>query len=50
MKKPAFTNIAVFLIFFGIALVEAIQKKSWLEATLFLALGIISLLADFRKK
>jgi hypothetical protein len=50
MNKPKFTNIAVFLIFFGIALLEAIRQQNWLEAILFLALGIISLWADFRKK
>jgi len=38
-----FTNLAVFIIFFGIALIEAIQKQNWLEAVLFLALGLISL-------
>jgi len=50
MKRPDFTNIAVFVLFFGIALIEAIKKQNWLEAALFLALGIISLLADIRKK
>lgn len=50
MKTPPFTNLAVFIIFFGIALIEAIQKGSWLEAALFLALGALSLWADFKKK
>ena len=49
MKKPKFTNIAVFIIFFGIALIEALQKQNWPEALLFLSLGLISLWADFRK-
>jgi len=43
MKNIKFTNIAVFIIFFGIALIEAFQKQNWLEALLFLSLGIISL-------
>ena len=50
MSAPKFTNIAVFIIFFGIALIEAFQKQNWLEAGLFLALGIISLWADVRKR
>jgi len=50
MKHIAFTNLAVFVLFFGIALIEAIQKNNWLEAALFLALGILSLWADFQKK
>lgn len=45
-----FTNIAVFIIFFGIALIEALQKGNWLEAALFLALGVLSLWADIKKK
>ena len=45
-----FTNIAVFIIFFGLALIEAIKHHDWLEAILFLALGVVSLWADFRKK
>jgi hypothetical protein len=50
MKNIKFTNLAVFIIFFGIALIEAFQKQNWLEAILFLALGLISLWADFKKK
>jgi hypothetical protein len=49
MKNIKFTNLAVFIIFFGIALIEALQKQNWLEAILFLALGVISLWADIRK-
>jgi hypothetical protein len=45
-----FTNIAVFVLFFGIALVEALQKGNWLEAVLFGGLGLLSLWADFGKK
>ncbi|OGF71051.1 hypothetical protein A2930_04165 [Candidatus Giovannonibacteria bacterium RIFCSPLOWO2_01_FULL_45_34] len=39
-----------FIIFFGIALIEAFQKQNWLEALLFLALGVLSLWADFKRK
>jgi hypothetical protein len=49
MKNLKFTNIAVFIIFFGIALIEAFQKHNWLLAALFLALGIISFWMDIRK-
>jgi hypothetical protein len=45
-----FANIAVFILFFGIALIEALQKQNWLEAALFAALGVLSLRADFSKK
>jgi hypothetical protein len=43
------TSFVIFILFFGIALVEALQKHNWLEAMLFLALGVISLWADLRK-
>lgn len=49
MKKLEFSSVAVFIIFFGIALIEAFQKHNWLEAGLFLALGLLSLWADLRK-
>jgi len=49
MKNIKFASITVFIIFFGIALIEALQRKSWLAAALFLALGVLSLWADFRK-
>lgn len=50
MKSPKFTNLAVFIIFFGIALIEVVQKQNWLEAVLFLALGVLSFWADFKKR
>ena len=50
MKDISFTNITVFIIFFGIAPVEALQKKNWIEAALFVALGAMALKADFGKK
>ena len=42
-------NVAVFGLFFGIALIEAFQKHNWLEAALFLALGLLSLWADLKR-
>lgn len=49
MLNIKFTNLAVFIIFFGIALIEAVQKSNWIEAALFLGLGFLSLWADFQK-
>lgn len=47
MKKLKIgANFTIFLIFFGIALIEAIQKHNWLEALLFVILGIIFLRAE----
>lgn len=47
MKKVSFSNLAVFVLFFGLSLVEALQNGSWIQAALFLALGVLSLWADF---
>jgi hypothetical protein len=50
MRNIKFTNLAVFIIFFGIALIEALQRHNWIEASLFFALGVLSLWVDVRKK
>lgn len=42
-------NVTIFILFFGIALIEALQKQNWVEAALFLALGGISLWTGVRK-
>ena len=43
------TNFTVFLIFFGIATLEAFQTYSWIKAILFVALGLMFLLNDVQK-
>lgn len=50
MKNTKFINLTVFIIFFGAALFEAFQKQSWIEVTLYLALGILFLWADSQRK
>ncbi len=50
MKNVNYPNIAVFILFFGIALIEALKQSNWLGAALFVALGVLSLWADFRMK
>lgn len=50
MKDLKFTSLAVIVILFGTALLEAVQKQNWLEVTLFLVLVAMTLWADFRKK
>lgn len=43
-------NVAIFILFFGIALVEAFQLRNWLMAALFVLLGVMFLRADNLKK
>lgn len=50
MKDLKFTSLAVIIILFGTALIDAIQKQNWLEVALFLVLVAMALWADLRKK
>lgn len=51
MKKLKLgTNFAVFVLFFGVSVLEAVQTKNWEKAILWLAIGILFLFADNLKK
>lgn len=50
MKDLKFTSLAVIIILFGTALIEAVQKQNWLEVVIFLVLVAMALWADLRKK
>lgn len=39
-------NLAVFLLFFGVAALEALQTRNWIKAAFWLAIGIVFLAAD----
>ncbi len=42
-------NFTVFILFFGVALIEALEKQNWLEAALFILSGLLFLWADVRE-
>jgi hypothetical protein len=44
------TSLAVFILFFGIALVKAVQSRNWLLAGLFILVGLVFLFSDNLKK
>ncbi len=44
------TNFAVFVLFFGVATLEAFQTQNWLKAIFWLAIGLVFLIADNRRK
>jgi len=47
MKKIKLGNgFAVFLLFFGLSVIEAFETKNWLKAAFWLAIGGIFLIAD----
>jgi hypothetical protein len=39
-------NFAVFILFFGLALLEAFQTQNWLKAAFWVAIGVVFLVAD----
>jgi hypothetical protein len=43
------TNTAVFLIFFGLALVDAIASGNWLRSAFWVIVGLVFLRADALK-
>jgi hypothetical protein len=39
-------NFTVFLLFFGVAALEGFQTRNWTKAALWLAIGVVFLIAD----
>lgn len=40
------TNVTVFLLFFGLSLLEAFDTGNWLKAAFWVAIGLVFLRAD----
>ena len=40
------TNFVIFLLFFGIAALDAVQAQNWLRAAFWLAIGLVFYLGD----
>ena len=40
------TNITVFLLFFGVALLDALRGGHWLRAAFWFVIGLVFLLGD----
>lgn len=43
------TNFAVFLLFFGIAALQALQTRNWLLVLFWAGIGLVFLWADLKK-
>lgn len=51
MITPALgTNFAVFVLFFGVAVLDALRSRDWLKVALWLALALVFLREDFRAR
>ena len=46
MKIKLGANFAVFVLFFGVAVIEAIQTKNWLKVGFWTAISLVFLFAD----
>ncbi len=44
------TNFTVFLLFFGVAALEAFQTANWAKAAFWVVIGIVFLVSDNMKK
>ena len=44
------TNVTVFLLFFALALIDAIASRDWLRATFWFAIGLFFLWFDIPKR
>jgi hypothetical protein len=43
-------NFTVFLLFFGVAMLEAFKTRNWLKVFFWLGIGIVFLVADNLRK
>jgi hypothetical protein len=44
------TGFTVFVLFFGVATLEAFQTRNWLKAVFWLAIGIVFFAADNQRR
>jgi hypothetical protein len=44
------SNFAVFLLFFGLSMLEAFQTRNWLKAAFWLAIAAVFLYADRKRQ
>jgi hypothetical protein len=40
------TNVTIFLLFFGLSLIEALETRNWLKVAFWVAIGLVFLRAD----
>jgi hypothetical protein len=51
IKLKLGSNFAIFILFFGVAVIEAIQTKNWIKVGFWIAISLVFLLADnFKNK
>ncbi|MDP2704799.1 MAG: hypothetical protein U1D31_00355 [Patescibacteria group bacterium] len=43
------TNFTIFVLFFGVAAVQAVQTQNWLMVAFWVAIGSVFLWGDFKR-
>jgi hypothetical protein len=49
VKNIDLTALTIFFLFFGVATLEAFQTRNWAKAALWVAIGLVFLLASNRR-
>lgn len=44
------TNSAIFVLFFGVACIQAVQTQNWLMVLMWVAIGLVFLWGDRKQK
>jgi hypothetical protein len=44
------TSFTIFILFFGISLLEAVRTRNWINVTFWVGIGIVFLIADNLKE
>lgn len=44
------TNFAIFILFFGVAVLDAVQTQNWLRVAFWAVIGLVFLWADAKKE
>ena len=50
MNRFRLQALAIFLLFFGVAVLESFQSRNWIKAAFWLAIGIVFFWADKLRK
>lgn len=50
MDRFSLQGFAIFLLFFGVAVLESFQSRNWIKAAFWLAIGLVFLWADNLRK
>lgn len=50
MNRFRLQGFTIFLLFFGVAVLESFQTRNWIKAGFWLAIGFVFLLADNLRK